>query len=269
MNNNVNAIQISKNNNNNNQNAKSNNNSNTFICRNCKNQLNNTNLILCQNCFKKEIINEVYSSYLKSLNQENPPEALIDANITIINFKDEKRIYNLDNALNEYNNIFKNEKLERKDIILELKKRICIACLNEIKSKNSIELPCKCRICSFNHLNEYLAFYKNFFSGFKCRCKVTYTNQMMIELANSRGLNSNIKTRIEYFFQKKLDSGCCICENSKNIRGQSNTIVCLENPLYNEFIRSLLHQFCKNCLKYQNSEFFCQICQIKHFWISE
>ena len=130
LHNNVNAIQISKNYNNANQNAKSNNNSNKFICRNCKNQLNNTNLILCQNCFKKEIINEVYSSYLKSLNQKNLPEALIDANITIINFKDEKRIYNLDNALNEYNNIFKNEKLERKDIILELKKRICIYCLN-------------------------------------------------------------------------------------------------------------------------------------------
>ena len=260
--------QINKNNNHNNPSGKSNNNSNKFICRNCKNPLNNINLILCQNCFKKEIINEVYSSYLQSLNQKYPPENLIEANITIINFKNEKRIYNLDNALNEYNNIFKNEKLERKDIILELKKRVCIACLNEIKSKNSIELPCKCRICSFEHLNEYLSYYQNFNVGFECRCKVTYTNQMMMELIHLRGLNRDIQARIKYFFQKKLDSCCCICGKSSNIVGQSNTLISLENSYYNNFIHSLLHNFCKNCIKYQNTEFFCQICQIKHFWNS-
>ena len=261
-----NTKQINKNNSNN-QNTNSNN-SNKFICKNCKSPLDNINLILCQNCFKKEILDNAYSSYLESLNQKNYPEELIDANITIINFKNEKTIYNLDNALNVYNNIFKNEKLERKDIILELKKRICIACLNEIKSKNFIELPCKCRICSFVHLNEYLSYYENFNAGFKCRCKVTYTNPMMMELIILKGLNRNIQSRIKYFFQKKLDSCCCICKKSSNIVGQSNTIISLEKPYYNNFIHSLLHNVCKNCLEYQNTEFFCQICQIKHFWNS-
>ena len=261
-----NTKQINKNNSNN-QNINSNN-SNKFICKNCKSPLDNINLILCQNCFKKEILDNAYSSYLESLNQKNYPEELIDANIKIINFKNEKTIYNLDNALNEYNNNFKNEKLERKDIILELKKRICIACLNEIKSKNFIELPCKCRICSFVHLNEYLSYYENFNAGFKCRCKVTYTNPMMIELIFLKGLNRNIQSRIKYFFQKKLDSCCCICKKSSNIVGQSNTIISLEKPYYNNFIHSLLHYFCRNCLEYQNTEFFCQICQIKHFWNS-
>ena len=255
-------------NNNNNQIQKNNNNSRQFICRNCKSQLNNTNLSLCQNCFKKYIINETYSSYLQSFNQQYPTEAIIDAKIEIINLRNEKKICHLDDALNIYNNNFKNEKLERKDIILELKKRICIFCLNEIKSKSFIELPCKCRMCSFNHLNEYFAYYKNLSNGFYCRCKTNYTKQMMMELSNLRGLNENIKARIQYFFQKKLDSCCCICAKSNSIAGQSNTIVSLEHPDYNNFLHKLIHSFCRNCIRYQNTEFLCQICQMKHFWNS-
>ena len=255
-------------NNNNNQIQKNNNNSRQFICRNCKSQLNNTNLSLCQNCFKKYIINETYSSYLQSFNQQYPTEAIIDAKIEIINLRNEKKICHLDDALNIYNNNFKNEKLERKDIILELKKRICIFCLNEIKSKSFIELPCKCRMCSFNHLNEYFAYYKNLSNGFYCRCKTNYTKQMMMELSDLRGLNENIKARIQYFFQKKLDSCCCICAKSNSIAGQSNTIVSLEHPYYNNYLHNLIHNFCRNCIKYQNTEFLCQICQMKHFWNS-
>ena len=255
-------------NNNSNQIQKNNNNSRQFICRNCKSQLNNTNLSLCQNCFKKYIINETYSSYLQSFNQQYPTEAIIDAKIEIINLRNEKKICHLDDALNIYNNNFKNEKLERKDIILELKKRICIFCLNEIKSKSFIELPCKCRMCSFNHLNEYFAYYKNLSNGFYCRCKTNYTKQMMMELSNLRGLNENIKERIQYFFQKKLDSCCCICARTNSIAGKSNTIVSLEHPYYNNFLHNLIHNFCRNCIKYQNTEFNCQICQMKHFWYS-
>ena len=255
-------------NNNSNQIQKNNNNSRQFICRNCKSQLNNTNLSLCQNCFKKYIINETYSSYLQSFNQQYPTEAIIDAKIEIINLRNEKKICHLDDALNIYNNNFKNEKLERKNIILELKKRICIACLNEIKSNSFIELPCKCRMCSFKHLNEYFAYYNNLLNGFKCRCKEIYTKQMMMDLSNSRGLSENIQNRIKYYFQKKLDSCCCICAKSDNIIGKSNTIVSLEQSYYNKFIRSLIHYFCQNCIKYQNTEFFCQVCGMKHFWNS-
>ena len=255
-------------NNNSNQIQKNNNNSRQFICRNCKSQLNNTNLSLCQNCFKKYIINETYSSYLQSFNQQYPTEAIIDAKIEIINLRNEKKICHLDDALNIYNNNFKNEILERKDIILELKKRICIFCLNEIKSKSFIELPCKCIMCSFNHLNEYFAYYKNLSNGFYCRCKTNYNKQMMMELSNLRGLNEKIKARIQYFFQKKLDSCCCICARTNSIAGKSNTIVSLEHPYYNNFLHDLIHNFCRNCIKYQNTEFNCQICQMKHFWNS-
>ena len=149
-----------------------------------------------------------------------------------------------------------------------MKKRICIFCLNEIKSKSFIELPCKCRMCSFNHLNEYFAYYKNLSNGFYCRCKTNYTNQMMMELSNTRGLNENIKARIQYFFQKKLDSCCCICARTNSIAGKSNIIVSLEHPYYNNFLHNLIHNFCRNCIRYQNTEFLCQICQMKHFWNS-
>ena len=101
------------------------------------------------------------------------------------------------------------------------------------------------------------------------RCKTNYTNQMMMELlSNTRGLNENIKERIQYFFQKKLDSCCCICARTNSIAGKSNTIVSLEHPYYNNFLHNLIHNFCRNCIKYQNTEFNCQICQMKHFWNS-
>ena len=123
-------------------------------------------------------------------------------------------------------------------------------------------------MCSFKHLNEYFAYYNNLLNGFKCRCKEIYTKQMMMDLSNSRGLSENIQNRIKYYFQKKLDSCCCICAKSDNIIGKSNTIVSLEQSYYNKFIRSLIHYFCQNCIKYQNTEFFCQVCGMKHFWNS-
>jgi hypothetical protein len=245
------------------------NNLNQFICKNCKTPLNITNLTLCQNCFKNEILNEVYSSYLQYLNQPDMPEELINANITITNFKNEKKTLNLDDALARYNHYFpnQNQKFDRKQMILELKKRLCVACLNDIKTYSFYELPCKCRICSLDHLNSYLSFFQDFKRGFFCRCKTNYDRHMMMELTLIKGLNNDINSRINYYFQKKLDSICCICAKTGNIRGYSNTLVCLEKPEYNRFLYSLKHYFCTNCTEVnRNKEFFCQICRIKHFW---
>ena len=90
---------------------------------------------------------------------------------------------------------------------------------------------------------------------------------MMMELILIEGLNKNIYTRINFYFQNKLDSICCICAKTDYIRGYSNTIVCLEKPEYNGFLHSLKHYFCTNCTEVnKNKEFFCQICQINHFW---
>ena len=253
----------------NNNHTQGSNNSNQFICKICKNPLNITNLTLCQNCFKNEILNEVYSSYLQYLNQPNMPEESINAYITITNFKNEKKTLNLDDALARYNHYFPNpnQKFERKQMILELKKRLCVACLNDIKTYNFYELPCKCRICSLNHLNSYLSFFQDFKRGFVCNCKTNYDRHMMMELTLIKGLNNDINSRINFYFQKKLDSICCICAKTDHIRGYSNTLVCLEIPEYNGFLYSLKHYFCTNCTQVnRNKEFFCQICRIKHFW---
>ena len=82
-----------------NNNQASNNSNNQFICKNCKSPLNNnTNFPLCQNCFRNEILNEVYSSYLQYLNQQNVDEKSINAFIAITNLKNEKKIFNLDDS---------------------------------------------------------------------------------------------------------------------------------------------------------------------------
>ena len=131
------------------------NNKPNFICIKCKNPINNAIIPLCKNCFKNEIITECYFSYLSVLNQPKRPEEAIFANLNLINIKNEKINLNLDNALIRYNNLFRGLNFDRKNIVLELKKKICIYCTNEVKNNAFIELPCKCRICSVEHLNNY------------------------------------------------------------------------------------------------------------------
>ena len=83
---------------------------------------------------------------------------------------------------------------------------------------------------------------------------------MMIELAIINQLNENNKHKIFLFFQNKLNLCCCKCAKTTEFYGQSNTLVCLENEKYNDFIHSLLHYFCKNCCSlYQNTQFHGQI----------
>ena len=245
------------------------NNKPNFICIKCKNPINNANIPLCKNCFKNEIITECYFSYLSVLNQPKRPEEAIFANLNLINIKNEKINLNLDNALIRYNNLFPGLNFDRNSIVLELKKKICIYCTNEVKNNVFIELPCKCRICSVEHLNNYFTFYKDYLKPFTCRCKTTYNANMMFELALIKQLNKNNFIIIKNYFQKKLNSCCCICAKSTNIIGRSNQIVCLENPENYNFLRQIVHLFCDNCCrKYQNSEFTCHICHMKHFWNS-
>jgi hypothetical protein len=248
----------------NNSNIKSN-----FTCISCINTITNGNILFCKNCFKKEILNVCYLSYLSVLNQEKPPEQIISGKINITNFKNEKITYNLDKALFEYNKIFPGENLDKKSIILELKKRVCIACTNDIKNDKFIELPCKCRVCSVEHLNNYLYYnYKDYNFGFTCKCKEGYNPRMMLQLGVQKQLNKNVFIIIRNYFQIRLNSCCCICSKRQKA-GRSNSIICLDNPENNQFLFQLYHYFCSDCCrKYQNSEFNCISCQIKHFWNS-
>ena len=250
-----------------NNNQASNNSNNQFICKNCKSPLNNnTNFPLCQNCFRNEILNEVYSSYLQYLNQQNVDEKSINAFIAITNLKNEKKIFNLDDSLALYNYNFPNQKFGRKQVIRELKKRLCIACLNDITTDSFSELPCKCRICCLSEVNNYLSFFQDFKRGFYCRCKKFYNNHMMMELTLIQGLNKNIIERIKFYFQNKLDSMCCVCAKTVSITCCSNKLISLENQEYNRFLHSLNHYFCTPCITVSgNKEFFCQICQMNHF----
>ena len=242
------------------------NNSNQSICKNCKSPLDNTYLPLCQNCFKNEILNEAYSSYLEYLN--DPKVDFINAYFTITNSKNEKKPLTLDDALALYNYIFPNQKFGRKQIILELKKRLCIACLNDMKASifSFYELPCKCRICCLTHLNKYLSFFNDYKRGFYCRCKTYYAKHMMRELILIEGLNKDIYERIKLYFQMKLDSICCICIKTKDIRDYSHSLISRDKPEYNQFLQSLKHYLCNNCFAVnKNKKFFCQICQMNHF----
>ena len=92
---------------------------------------------------------------------------------------------------------------------------------------------------------------------------------MMLQLGIQKQLNENVFIKIRSYFQKRLDSCCCICSKPENLTGRSNSIFCLDNPENNRFLSQIYHLFCLECCrKYQNSEFYCQACQIKHYWNS-
>ena len=112
----------------------------------------------------------------------------INAYITINDFNNEKKTLDLNNTLILYNQYFPGKKFDRKEMILELKKRLCIACLNDIKDSSFCELPCKCNICSLTHLNNYFNFFQDFKRGFYCRCQKYYDRHMMMELILIKGL---------------------------------------------------------------------------------
>ena len=70
---------------------------------------------------------------------------------------------------------------------------------------------------------------------------------MMRELILIKGLNKDIYERIKLYFQKKLDSICCICIKTEVIRDNSKSLISRDKPEYNQFLHSLKHYFCDNC----------------------
>ena len=243
--------------------------SNEILCKNCKKPMKYINITLCQNCFKAEIINEAYSCYIKIIQVQENALKSIYANICLTNLKNEKINLNLDNALSLYNKNYPNEDLNKEKIILELKKRVCIGCFEDIQNKkDTVELPCKCRVCRI-HLNEYFSYYINSLAEFECSCRIKYNRNLMFKLGSIKGLSTANMIKFRNYFQYKLNKCCCICAKSSNMQCQTNQMINLNDNDSSFFLQNLIHTFCGDCWrKYRNTEFNCQICQMKHFWNS-
>ena len=245
-------------------NGDKNDNKNQIRCIKCNEPTNNQKNKLCKYCFKKEIIdtyycyyyNDVYNNIAHSINEEYK--------MTIIN-----KTYNLEEALKEYNEIFKNENLDAKTIINELKKRVCISCKNNIID-GSFELPCKCHFCCKEELDDYIM-NMDLSKDVLCLCGEEYSRKMKTQLGIlTTQFELKSQNKLQEFFKDLLSNKCCVCGKTikKQIYHFSDLVSSIEkkNNSTDKFLNKLLHLLCQSCFNDKKKEGFnCLICKIDHF----
>ena len=252
---------------------------NQNICMNCnKEKIDNLNINICKYCFKSKIVDDIYSSYLEICEQKKNP-LILDGKIEIKIKKDENiKVFRLFQAIEEYNKYYKDEKLDKKTIINELKKKVCRFCEKDINIENMelYAIPCKCHFCCKEHIEYYFSQF-DFYKGFKCFCGIIYSNDMFFDLGVlCNDLNIETKDKIHNLLTYYLNNTCCICGNLLQFsRYSNNVVISPDNSFKNidKYLSQLLHFFCKQCyMRYiiNNNifEFKCQICQLIHYIIN-
>ena len=140
-----------------------NNEKNMPICLECKKPYSKENVFfLCDECTFNNLKTVLFSSYLEFLkdinnlinSKEKLNKYLLERNCTISPVQENIPILN---AI--YNSNYKFD-----EILFSIRKEICLFCGLNLKSENEylLELPCKCRICSYNCLNLYIKNIKYF-----------------------------------------------------------------------------------------------------------
>ena len=234
-------------------------------CMKCNNIIaNNNNIDICKNCFKDQIYEFTFNYYLADISSALVVTKIFEEQLELNLKKNEKgKKYLLSGAIRKYNEIFKGENLNQKQIINEIKKKLCVYCAEEIKGE-FLELPCKCVLCGEEHLNEYLN--STDLTKEQCLCSETYNGEMLFKLGNFIiDKNIDYKNKIVDYFEKQLKGNCCICGKRYDITLEDVNYLNDSDNNYNEFLSNLNHNFCNECyLLYSEKEFDCLICKVKH-----
>lgn len=81
-------------------------------------------------------------------------------------------------------------------------------------------------------------------------------------------INKDIAKNIIKYFNKRLETYCCICGNHLNktdiIIKYNMSLPTEKNYNLENFINKNKHYICDNCNKNRPSNFTCKICDIKH-----
>jgi hypothetical protein len=240
-------------------------------CIYCKEKIDNKKIDVCKKCFKSKIIDEFYSIYLVCLEKLKNPY-MIDGNIQLKLKKDENQEnFNLDKALEVYNNSYDDDNLSRDNIISELKKKICVLCKEDLKGEG-IKLPCNCYLCSKYELNSFLRNI-DLCKDFMCSCSKVYNREMLFDLAVLT--NDCIEARKNFikFFNSLLSRVCCNCAKTKNITYYTNDLYSSKDMnTHNKNERSLLkelkHKLCGQCYEKNINikRIDCKICKRIHYF---
>ena len=253
---------------------------NEIACTKCKNNIVNTNYNICSECLFNEIINKLYSLYIKFVENNNDKKSFEFPNYFLINGKSyaSKKLFDeFNNSSNDKKNIFDENKL-----IQNLKKKICIFCTNDINNKPKLVLPCGCCLC-IKEIDEFFIQRKplNEKDHFICVCGEEYSRFQIFQLGISLenlNLKLSIQNIIVNYLNLRLNSFCCFCGEKRKADSTFNKIDirnsalnCVENTKESKrFLSYLIHNMCQRCwrAKKTSSIFKCGICNVNHEYIS-
>jgi hypothetical protein len=263
-------------------------------CRYCsiKYSYGNENELLpniCYDCLRDEIINQVYPCYLSyidnfakncnAMDYKGYFNIFIQNEITIcgINISIKDAVTELFIKNNNKEKKAKNEMSEMKSLFRQIKKRFCIVCSNELDNKIYI-IPCGCNFCSIDHIKKYFHL-KNKLKDtlfYVCQCSHEYSFSDLYNLALffDKFRLVSLRNDVIDILNEHLSKKCCFCNRTFN----SDDVVRVRYEDFEENIQNNLilgdcnlfkHYTCKNCYKYnrREREFFCDVCDIKHFYI--
>ena len=258
-------------------------------CQICKrNNIDNTQNDIFSNicfiCLKETIINnlsEVYLSYLEDLIFNKMQELafktyfknFLEMRIDILNNN-----ISIKDLLNEFDN--KNQEktsqyIEMHPLFQEIKKKICIFCLNDLEREEEIryEIPCKCKFCCIEHIKKYFHL-KNPFrnkSNYICVCSHEYSNEDIYNIGlffNDNKLYSLREDTIEFLNRNYLEKQCCFCYISLKMNEKFRiSIKDFEDENVLGDTNKLKHFICKICnFQYRGNvdNFSCFICNKNH-----
>ena len=131
-------------------------------------------------------------------------------------------------------------------------------------------MPCKCRLCSKEHLDEYLSKIK-LSKEIICLCGEKYSKQKLFNLGVlSFENNLRIKNKFINYYKEQLLNKCFICGKTSKAILFFNDLTCtnhINEKNINEFLHKITHYSCEKCYRdYKDIGFECLICKINHYF---
>lgn len=253
-------------------------------CPICKLNYNHTQNILniCINCLLNEIDNQILGFYLQYLYQSKDTWINTKYSFTLL----------FDKLFNKQQCIIANHKLSLEsaaemsgkslhDIMINIKKKLCVFCYNSIASQSQIwyEMPCGCLICSKKCFENYFELYllsqlpitketKNYSAILdSCICGYQFNNNDYISLYKffEEKESSKLKKTIKEIILKKFQMCCLGCMSSND--NQYFRMI-LKGGMITEVFKKkeFNHLICQYCLKkYENELYiYCLLCNSNH-----
>ena len=248
---------------------------------------------VCGKCLSNEIEPIIYTNYLAYISNmlnndfvnceliKEKFDKFLKENITVF----EKDI-TIKDCLKETNKYSKeknkdNEYYTLNNTILNIKKKICLVCLNEIKEiSENLKIFCGCCFCSKEHLRFYFDQVNDIptDSNFVCLCGYEYDNKGIYDLGIFFGQLGiwNLRKKIINKFNYMLKLKCCICEgNNQLVKIEYKDEINPENKDSEKILggfKELKHYVCKECNEWDKSKgnkisFQCNFCNKTHIYI--